>query len=52
MGVERHGRRHSRDPALPRRPLVRDKSPEDLEWLEQTIRDHAEFMANPANLGH
>lgn len=33
-------------------PLVRDKSPEDLEWLEQTIRDHAEFMANPANLGH
>jgi len=33
-------------------PLVRDKSPEDLGWLEQTIVDHAEFMADPANLGH
>src|SRR5699024_576806 len=28
-------------------PLVRDKSPEDLGWLEQTIVDHAEFMADP-----
>lgn len=33
-------------------PLVRDESPEDLGWLEQTIRDHAEFMADPKNLGH
>lgn len=33
-------------------PLVRDRSPEDLGWLEQTIADHAEFMADPANLGH
>lgn len=33
-------------------PLVRDRSPEDLGWLEQTIIDHAEFMADPANLGH
>lgn len=33
-------------------PLVRDRSPEDLCWLEQTIIDHAEFMADPKNLGH
>src|SRR5699024_7202567 len=33
-------------------PLVRDRSPEDLGWLEQSIRDHAEFMADPQNLGH
>ncbi|MFC7457053.1 heparinase II/III family protein [Brachybacterium sp. GCM10030267] len=32
-------------------PLIRDRSPEDLGWLEATIRDHAEFMADPANLG-
>lgn len=32
-------------------PLVRDKSPEDLGWLEETIRDHADFMTDPANLG-
>jgi len=33
-------------------PLVRDRSPEDLGWLEQSIRDHAEHLADPANLGH
>lgn len=33
-------------------PLVRDRSPEDLSWLEQTIADHAEFLADPSNLGH
>ncbi|ATG50897.1 hypothetical protein CFK38_04660 [Brachybacterium vulturis] len=32
-------------------PLVRNRSPEDLGWLEATIREHAEFMADPANLG-
>lgn len=33
-------------------PLLRDHSPEDLGWLEQTIREHAEHLADPANLGH
>lgn len=33
-------------------PVLRDHSPEDLGWLEQTIRDHAEHLADPANLGH
>lgn len=33
-------------------PLLRDRSPEDLDWLEETIRDHAEHLADPANLGH
>ena len=32
-------------------PLVRDRSPEDLVWLEETIRDHADFMSDPENLG-
>lgn len=32
-------------------PLVRDRSPKDLDWLEETIRDHADFMSDPANLG-
>ena len=32
-------------------PLVRDRSPEDLTWLEATIRDHADFMSDPQNLG-
>jgi len=32
-------------------PLVRDRSPDDLGWLEETIRDHAGFMSDPSNLG-
>lgn len=32
-------------------PLVRDRSPDDLPWLEATIRDHADFMSDPQNLG-
>ena len=33
-------------------PLLRDHSPEDLGWLEETIRDHADHLADPSNLGH
>ncbi|WP_193105892.1 heparinase II/III family protein [Brachybacterium sp. FME24] len=32
-------------------PLVRDRSPEKLDWLEATIRTHAEHLADPAHMG-
>lgn len=32
-------------------PLIRDRSPEKLEWLENTIRTHAEHLADPAHMG-
>ncbi|MFC7465341.1 heparinase II/III family protein [Brachybacterium sp. GCM10030252] len=33
-------------------PLVRDRSPEDLEWLERAIADHLAWLSDPAHLGH
>lgn len=33
-------------------PLLRDRSPEDLGWLEETLHDHAAHLADPENLGH
>lgn len=32
-------------------PLVRDRSPDDLEWLEASIRTHATRLADPAHMG-
>lgn len=32
-------------------PLVEERSPGDMEWLENTIRTHAEHLADPAKLG-
>lgn len=32
-------------------PLVRDRSPEKLDWLEAVIRTHAEHLADPAHMG-
>lgn len=31
--------------------LVSERSPEDLPWLEQSIRDHAELLADSGDLG-
>lgn len=33
-------------------PLVSERSPELLEWLERTIRVHAEHLADPRNMGN
>ena len=33
-------------------PLVRDRSPQDLDWLEETIADHLNWLSDPAHLGH
>lgn len=33
-------------------PLVRDLSPQDLGWLEETISDHLNWLSDPAHLGH
>ncbi|MGP5090392.1 heparinase II/III family protein [Brachybacterium tyrofermentans] len=32
-------------------PLVAQRSPEDLDWLEESIREHAEHLADPAKMG-
>lgn len=33
-------------------PLVAERSPELLEWLEAAIRTHAEHLADPSNMGN
>lgn len=33
-------------------PLVRDRSPDDLGWLERSISDHLAWLSDPAHLGH
>lgn len=33
-------------------PLIRDRSPQDLVWLEETISDHKTWLSGPKNLGH
>jgi hypothetical protein len=32
--------------------LLADRDPDQLDWLEQTIRIHAEHLADPANMGN
>lgn len=32
--------------------LLAERDPEQLDWLEQTIRVHAEHLADPANMGN
>lgn len=33
-------------------PVVARRSPEDLGWLEESIRDHARWLVDEGNLGH
>lgn len=33
-------------------PLIRDRSPQDLGWLEETISDHRTWLSDPKHLGH
>lgn len=33
-------------------PLIAERSPEDLTWLTECIRDHAEWLSDENNLGH